>query len=116
GAVITQGRTKDRPCLLGSVKTNIGHTEAASGIAGLIKVALSLKHRAIPASLHLLEPNPKIPFESYSLALQREFTAWPSDSSPRLAGVSSFGINGTNAHLVVEEAPAFKTSPEQTQA
>jgi phthiocerol/phenolphthiocerol synthesis type-I polyketide synthase C len=114
GAVINEGRAKDRPCLIGSVKTNIGHTEAASGIAGLIKVALSLKHRAIPANLHLQEPNPKIPFESYSIALQRDYGAWPVDSSPALAGVSSFGINGTNAHMVLEEAPAVVEMPDQT--
>jgi acyl transferase domain-containing protein/acyl carrier protein len=116
GAVITEGRAKDRPCMIGSVKTNIGHTEAASGIAGLIKVALSLKHRAIPANLHLQEPNPKIPFDSYSLAVQREYGAWPVNSTAALAGISSFGINGTNAHLVLEEAPAFEAMTDQTNA
>jgi acyl transferase domain-containing protein len=113
GAVITQGRAKDRPCIVGSVKTNIGHTEAASGIAGLIKVALSLKHRAIPANLHLHEPNPKIPFDVYSLAVQSAYGAWPASPEPALGGISSFGINGTNAHMVLEEAPAVAAMPDQ---
>ena len=109
GAVFSEGRPKTRPCLIGSVKTNIGHTEGAAGVAGLIKAALALKHRAIPANLHFERFNPSIPFEELGLAVPRELTPWPTEPSPARAGVSSFGISGTNAHVVLEEAsPALK--------
>lgn len=105
GAVLKSGRPAGRSCALGSVKTNIGHLEAAAGIAGLIKVALSLKHRAIPASLHFREPNPHIPFDVLPLRVQQTFEPWPDSLETRVAGVSSFGFGGTNAHVVLEEAP-----------
>ena len=89
-------------CAVGSVKTNIGHLETAAGIAGLIKVALSLKHKQIPPSLHFQEPNPAIEFEPF-LRVQTTLTPW--SDSPALAGVNSFGFGGTNAHLVLESAP-----------
>lgn len=103
--VFSEGRSKERPCVIGSVKTNIGHAEGSAGIAGLIKVALSLKHRAIPPSLHFNDPNPNIPWLQLPLVVQQELGSWPEDSKPALAGVSSFGISGTNAHVVLEEAP-----------
>lgn len=105
GTVLAEGRPKDRPCIIGSVKTNIGHTEGAAGIAGLIKAALCLKHRAIPASLHVREPCPAIPWQKLPLLIQQELGPWPVDSEPALAGVSAFGLTGTNAHVVLEEAP-----------
>src|SRR5215218_6299365 len=105
GAVIGEGRPEDRPCVIGSVKTNIGHPEGAAGVAGLIKVALALKHKTIPPSLHLREPNPNIPWQDLPLVVQRELGPWPSSPGPARAGVSSFGISGTNAHVVLEEAP-----------
>ena len=105
GDVLATDRPADRPCIIGSVKTNIGHTEGASGVAGLIKVALALKHRSIPGNLHLQEPNPVIPWKDLPLVVSRELTPWPSSSRPTLAGVSSFGISGTNVHLILEEAP-----------
>ena len=97
-------RPPGRPCALGSVKTNIGHLEAAAGIAGLIKVALSLRYLAIPPSLHFNQPNPHIPFEAIPLRVQTKRGPWPEESGPALAGVSSFGFGGTNAHVVLEEA------------
>jgi acyl transferase domain-containing protein len=111
GRVLGAGRPLDTPCPVGSVKTNIGHTEAASGVAGLIKAALCLRHEAIPPSLHFDEPNPAIPWSSLPLRVQRETTSWPSLGVPRLVGVNSFGITGTNAHIVLEEAPEPAIAP-----
>ncbi|HZR98777.1 MAG TPA: type I polyketide synthase, partial [Chloroflexota bacterium] len=105
GAVVGAGRAADRPCLVGSVKTNIGHTEGAAGIAGLIKAALVLQQRQIPATLHFEQPNPNIPWGRLGLVVRPELTAWPDDDEPAIAGVSAFGIAGTNAHVVLEEAP-----------
>ena len=105
GAVLGLDRAPGRPCALGAVKTNIGHLEAAAGIAGLIKVALALKHREIPPNLHFEEPNPHIPFDRLPLRVPARLGPWPVESGPALAGVSSFGFGGTNAHVVLEEAP-----------
>jgi acyl transferase domain-containing protein len=113
GAVLAEGRPAGRPCLVGSVKTNIGHAEAASGIAGLIKAALCLKHRAIPASLHFREPNPAIPWSELPMVVQQQGGPWPAQDGPALAGVNSFGVTGTNAHIVLQEPPA---SPEKKEA
>ena len=103
GTVLKTDRPADQPCRIGSVKTNIGHAEGAAGIAGLIKVALALKHRAIPASLHFDQPNPAIPWSELPLTVQREMTPWPAEATPAVAGVSSFGISGTNSHIVVTD-------------
>ncbi|HEX7169450.1 MAG TPA: beta-ketoacyl synthase N-terminal-like domain-containing protein, partial [Rubrobacter sp.] len=105
GAVVGEGRQEEDPCVVGSVKTNIGHTEGAAGVAGLIKTSLALKHKTIPPSLHLREPNPNIPWQNLPLTVQRELGPWPDSPGPARAGVSSFGISGTNAHVVLEEAP-----------
>jgi len=96
---------KKQYCRIGSVKTNIGHTDAAAGVAGLIKAALALKHRRIPPSLHFKRPNPEIAFESTPFQVNAELSDWSERGAPRRAGVSSFGIGGTNAHAVLEEAP-----------
>jgi acyl transferase domain-containing protein len=94
-------------CALGSVKSNLGHLDAAAGIAGLIKTVLALEHGRIPPSLHFDVPNPEIPFEEGPFRVAAAGRDWPRrDGRPRRAGVSSFGIGGTNAHVVVEEAPA----------
>jgi acyl transferase domain-containing protein len=94
-------------CALGSVKTNIGHLSWAAGIAGLIKVALALWHRKLPASLHFREPNPAIDFAGSPFFVQAATADWPrGDDGPRLAGVSAFGLGGTNAHAILQEAPA----------
>ena len=93
-------------CALGSVKTNIGHLDAAAGVAGFIKTVLALKHRLIPPSLHFESPNPKIDFEDSPFYVNTELSKWENNKFPLRAGVSSFGIGGTNAHVVLEEAPA----------
>jgi len=105
GAVLGVNRAPGQPCALGSVKTNIGHLEAAAGIAGLIKTALALKHHEIPPSLNFEEPNPHIPFDDLPLRVQTTLARWPAAEAPALAGVSSFGFGGTNAHVVLQEAP-----------
>lgn len=104
GRVLSAGREGGR-ILIGSVKTNIGHLEAAAGVAGVIKTALSLKHGLIPAHLHLTEPNPDIPLDEYSLHIPTRLTEWPAIDGPRIAGVNSFGFGGTNAHAVLEGPP-----------
>jgi acyl transferase domain-containing protein/acyl carrier protein len=103
----------DRPrCLVGSVKTNIGHTEGAAGVAGLIKTVLALEHREIPASLHLRNPNPAIDWEELPFEIPTELVPWsPPDGEARIAGVSAYGITGTNAHAVVSEAPPEPARP-----
>ncbi|MBP1776753.1 MAG: eryA, partial [candidate division NC10 bacterium] len=116
GAVLGVERPPGRPCSLGSVKTNLGHLEAAAGIAGLIKVALALQHREIPPSLHFEEPNPHIPFDELPLRVQTTLAPWPTESGPALAGVSSFGFGGTNAHVVLEEAPPRIVGIPEAQA
>ncbi len=93
-------------CALGSVKTNMGHLDAAAGIAGLLKTVLALKQRRIPPSLHFEEPNPNIDFASSPFYVNTALSDWTANGTPRRAGVSSFGIGGTNAHVVLEEAPA----------
>ncbi|MFE7539305.1 type I polyketide synthase [Streptomyces platensis] len=115
GAVYKRGRTADRPLLMGTVKTNLGHLEAAAGIAGLMKVVLSLRHEEIPAHLHLRDRNPQIAWDDLLLDVPTEATPWPRRDRPRAAGVSSFGIGGTNAHVLVEEAPAVSAPPAAPQ-
>ncbi len=100
-------RDRDRPLLMGSVKTNIGHTESASGAAGLIKVVLSLQHGLLPKSLHFDTPSPHIPWDSLPVRVVNEAIPWEANGRPRRAGVSSFGFTGTNAHVLIEEAPAI---------
>jgi len=98
--------TDDRQfCALGSIKSNIGHLDAAAGVTGLIKTALSLMHRRLPPTLHYRTPNPQIDFEASPFFVNTELTDWPAGRGPRRAGVSSFGVGGTNVHVVVEEAP-----------
>ena len=105
-AVLCQHRALDQSCCIGSIKTNIGHTEAAAGVAGLIKTALSISHRELPPSLNFETPNPEIPFEQLGLRVQTQLEPWPNTDGPARAGVSGFGISGTNVHLILEEAPA----------
>lgn len=113
GAVLGRGRPADRPLLIGSVKTNLGHLEAAAGVVGLIKVVLSLANDRIPASLHYRSPNPAIPMAQFGLAVAATDLPWPHRDRPNLAGVSGFGFGGTNAHVVVERAPlAVRAEPD----
>jgi 1-acyl-sn-glycerol-3-phosphate acyltransferase len=102
---LSNGRGIGNPCLIGSVKTNIGHLEAAAGIAGVIKAALVLKHRMIPPSLHFNSANPAIPLEDLRLQVVTALQAWPGNGSRALAGVNSFGFGGANAHAILEEPP-----------
>jgi acyl transferase domain-containing protein/acyl-CoA synthetase (AMP-forming)/AMP-acid ligase II/NADPH:quinone reductase-like Zn-dependent oxidoreductase/acyl carrier protein len=104
--VLLPGRTAAAPCWIGSVKTNIGHLEAAAGIAGLMKAVLALHHGKIPPHLHLKELNPLIKFDGTLFRIPTETVPWPNDQRSRMAGVSSFGFGGTNAHVVLSEAPA----------
>jgi natural product biosynthesis luciferase-like monooxygenase protein/amino acid adenylation domain-containing protein/non-ribosomal peptide synthase protein (TIGR01720 family) len=97
-------------CAIGSLKTNMGHLDAAAGVAGFIKVALSLQHGELPPSLHFERPNPEIDFERSPFFVNTALKPWPRSDVPRRAGVSSFGIGGTNAHVVLEEAPAQAVS------
>ncbi|MCY4640538.1 MAG: SDR family NAD(P)-dependent oxidoreductase [Chloroflexi bacterium] len=107
------GRDRSRPLLIGSVKTNLGHLEAAAGVAGLIKVALAMKHGVIPRHLNFTTPNPEIPWEQLPLRVTAEPTPWPlSESHPPLAGVSGFGWSGTNAHVVLQGYGAPQASPD----
>jgi len=97
-----------RRCALGSVKTNVGHLDAAAGATGFIKTVLALEHREIPPSLHYRRANPKIDLGATPFYVNSELRRWDADGSPRRAGVSSFGIGGTNAHVVLEEAPEIE--------
>ncbi len=103
--VFSHGRKPEQKCLMGSVKTNIGHLEAAAGIAGLIKTALCLKHQAIPPNLHFEQPNVDIPFHEMCLHVPTALIPWPPGNRPAYAGVNSFGYGGTNAHVLLQEAP-----------
>jgi len=99
-------------CAIGTVKTNVGHLDIASGATGLIKTVLALQHRQLPATLHFEEPNPKLDLENSPFYVNTKLTEWKSNGRPRLAGVSAFGVGGTNAHVIVEEAP----EPESSQS
>lgn len=105
GHVFSQEREADNPLYIGSVKTNVGHLETAAGIVSLIKTALALKHQQIPASINFSQPNPHIPWQRYHLQIPNQLTAWNSQNNDRYAGVSSFGMSGTNAHLILQQAP-----------
>ncbi|MCC5578825.1 SDR family NAD(P)-dependent oxidoreductase [Microtetraspora sp. AC03309] len=103
--VLGQGRPADRPLLVGSVKTNLGHTEGAAGVTGLIKTVLCVQRGWLPASLNFTSPNPSIPWDEIGVRVCDRGQPWPQGAQPRRAGVSSFGITGTNVHIVVEEPP-----------
>ena len=113
GTVLGAGRPSDRPCLIGSVKTNIGHAEGAAGMAGVIKTALALRYGVLPKSLHLVTPNPELRLEERHLRVPTETMPWP-ESARRLAGVSAFGLTGTLAHIVLQEPPASEPDPSVT--
>ncbi|HEY6348114.1 MAG TPA: beta-ketoacyl synthase N-terminal-like domain-containing protein [Candidatus Angelobacter sp.] len=106
------GRAAFKPASIavGSVKSNVGHLNAAAGVAGLIKTTLALRHGLIPASVNFRQPNPKIPFERGPFRVNHTLSPWPESNKPKRAGVSSFGIGGTNVHVILEEAPELKPS------
>jgi acyl transferase domain-containing protein len=105
GSVIGQGRRGKNACIVGSVKSTIGHTEAAAGVAGMIKAALCLKHRQVPPQANLETPNPNIPFKELGLRLPRKVEALAPEMDQVFAGINSFGYGGTNAHVILENAP-----------